>query len=112
MLQVRIQKIRSEDHAKLKEDKSIRQKLDDDLITSLLGFSHVFKLLIQLRKPMIGHNCLLDFMLMYQQFYEPLPGMFKGCTFYGIKVLYTIQFVVSYKLLLFYFSRCNCRSNI
>lgn len=74
---VRIQKIRSEDHAKLKEDKSIRQKLDDDLITSLLGFSHVFKLLIQLRKPMIGHNCLLDFMLMYQQFYEPLPDCYE-----------------------------------
>lgn len=51
--------------------------LEDALIESYIGFSKVFKLLVTLKKPMVGHNTLLDLMFMYQQFYKPLPRMYN-----------------------------------
>ncbi|XP_012227812.2 pre-piRNA 3'-exonuclease trimmer-like isoform X1 [Linepithema humile] len=47
--------------------------LENILLESYIGFSKVFKLLVALKKPIIAHNALLDFMFMYQQFYKPLP---------------------------------------
>lgn len=52
--------------------------LEDVLLESYIGFSKVFKLLVALKKPIIAHNALLDFMFMYQQFYKPLPRMYKS----------------------------------
>ena len=42
-------------------------------IQKYIGFSHVFKMLVKSRKPMIGHNLMMDIMLMYNHFYQPLP---------------------------------------
>ncbi|XP_024876104.1 pre-piRNA 3'-exonuclease trimmer-like [Temnothorax curvispinosus] len=47
--------------------------LENVLLESYIGFSKVFKLLVSLKKPIIGHNSFLDFMFMHQQFYKPLP---------------------------------------
>ncbi|XP_025157816.1 pre-piRNA 3'-exonuclease trimmer isoform X2 [Harpegnathos saltator] len=47
--------------------------LENALLESYMGFSKVFNLLVTLKKPIIGHNVLLDLMFMYQQFYKPLP---------------------------------------
>jgi len=47
--------------------------LEDALLDSYIGFSKVFKLLVNLKKPIIGHNIFLDLMFMHQQFYKPLP---------------------------------------
>ncbi|KAL0105870.1 hypothetical protein PUN28_015945 [Cardiocondyla obscurior] len=47
--------------------------LETVLLESYLGFSKVFKLLVSLKKPIVGHNSLLDYMFIHQQFYKPLP---------------------------------------
>lgn len=52
--------------------------LESALLNSYLGFSKVFKLLASLKKPIIGHNLLLDLMFMHQQFYRPLPSNYKS----------------------------------
>ncbi|XP_015174095.1 PREDICTED: poly(A)-specific ribonuclease PARN-like domain-containing protein 1 isoform X2 [Polistes dominula] len=49
------------------------QSLEHALLNSYVGFSNVFKLLVELKKPIIGHNILLDLMFMYKLFYKPLP---------------------------------------
>lgn len=51
------------------EDRS----LEEAVIRSQVGFSSVVKLLVSLKKIIIGHNCLLDIMIMYNQFHERLP---------------------------------------
>ncbi|XP_015602322.1 pre-piRNA 3'-exonuclease trimmer isoform X2 [Cephus cinctus] len=56
-----------------KEEHNIEQVFLDYYI----GFSKVFKLLINLKKPIVGHNVLLDLMLMHHQFYKPLPKRYS-----------------------------------
>ncbi|XP_053598908.1 pre-piRNA 3'-exonuclease trimmer [Microplitis demolitor] len=48
--------------------------LENKIIDYYLGFTKVFKLLVDLKKPIIGHNALLDLMFIYKQFYRPLPS--------------------------------------
>ena len=38
-----------------------------------LGFTRVVNLLTTLDKPIITHNGMLDFMFLYEKFFEPLP---------------------------------------
>lgn len=46
----------------------------DELIkNSLLGFSRCFEALVASRKPLVGHNMLIDLLLLVHQFSEPLP---------------------------------------
>ncbi|PSN35310.1 Pre-piRNA 3'-exonuclease trimmer [Blattella germanica] len=58
-------------------DRDKDTSLEDDVMDFLLGFSNIFKLLVELRKPIVGHNLLLDLMIMYNQFQEPLPTKFS-----------------------------------
>lgn len=51
--------------------------LEEELLDSYVGFSKVLKLLISSKKPIIGHNVLLDLMFIHQQFYRPLPSNYK-----------------------------------
>lgn len=51
--------------------------IDNEIIDYYLGFTKVFKILINLKKPIVGHNTLLDLMFMYKQFYRPLPYKYK-----------------------------------
>lgn len=46
----------------------MKRKLDD-----AIGFSKVIELMSESRKPIIGHNALLDFVYLYRQFCNPLP---------------------------------------
>lgn len=56
------------------EDRTVEDRsLEEAVIRSQVGFSDVIKLLISLKKIIIGHNFLLDIMLMYNQFHERLP---------------------------------------
>ncbi|XP_051156034.1 pre-piRNA 3'-exonuclease trimmer-like [Leptopilina boulardi] len=48
-------------------------RLEEKLLNYYIGFSKVFKLLVKLKKPIVGHNSLVDLMYMHQQFYKPLP---------------------------------------
>ncbi|XP_049806087.1 pre-piRNA 3'-exonuclease trimmer-like [Schistocerca nitens] len=72
-----VKKIATEKH-RLMSNKENKEKLDEDLIHYLLGFSHIFKLLVELKKPIVGHNCLLDLMLLYQQFHDVLPVSYSS----------------------------------
>ncbi|KAJ8043697.1 Pre-piRNA 3'-exonuclease trimmer [Holothuria leucospilota] len=45
----------------------------DSIIDNLLGFTKVFQLLIECKKPLVGHNCLTDMVLIYEKFHCPLP---------------------------------------
>lgn len=56
------------------EEKNVPDELDKRLLEHYTGFSKVFKLLTSLKKPIVGHNLLLDLMFMHKQFYRPLPG--------------------------------------
>ena len=38
-----------------------------------MGFSLVVKAMIEAKKPVIGHNCMYDWMYVYNQFVGPLP---------------------------------------
>ena len=51
--------------------------LEEELLDSYVGFSKVLKLLISSKKPIIGHNVLLDLMFIHQQFYRPLPSRYS-----------------------------------
>ncbi|XP_054168235.1 poly(A)-specific ribonuclease PNLDC1-like [Oppia nitens] len=57
----------------LKEDGSEREQVIDKMI----GFSKVFKCLIDIKRPIVGHNMLMDLLLMYHNFYKPLPKKMK-----------------------------------
>ncbi|CAL7951721.1 unnamed protein product [Xylocopa violacea] len=58
-------------------EKEDNNQLEKALLNSYIGFSKVFKLLSSSKKPIIGHNNLLDLMFMHQQFYKPLPESYK-----------------------------------
>ncbi|XP_076232531.1 pre-piRNA 3'-exonuclease trimmer isoform X2 [Calliopsis andreniformis] len=54
-----------------------KDALETELLNTYLGFSQIFKLLVSSKKPLIGHNVLLDIMFMHQQFYKPLPSKYN-----------------------------------
>lgn len=43
------------------------------VIDSMLGFTKIFRLLIQFKKPIILHCGFMDLLFIYEKFYEPLP---------------------------------------
>ncbi|KAJ8524383.1 hypothetical protein ON010_g16735 [Phytophthora cinnamomi] len=54
------------------------QQLADDEMRernlSLIGFTAVLDAIVAARKPIVGHNMLLDLMQCYEKFHGPLPG--------------------------------------
>ncbi|XP_071944253.1 poly(A)-specific ribonuclease PNLDC1-like [Antedon mediterranea] len=46
---------------------------NERIIESLVGFSKVFRLITDSKKPVIGHNMLMDLLLMYDKFHNKLP---------------------------------------
>lgn len=44
---------------------------------SLIGFTRVFEVLTCAKKPLVGHNLLLDLLLMFHQFHEALPKSYS-----------------------------------
>jgi len=59
------------------QEKLNGDELEKQLIDSMLGFTKVIRHLSESRKPIVGHNCLLDVLKIYNQFIKPLPGKFK-----------------------------------
>ncbi|XP_046815939.1 pre-piRNA 3'-exonuclease trimmer-like [Vespa crabro] len=58
-------------------EKEEEQNLDEALLDSYVGFTKVFNFLVDLKKPIVGHNPLLDLMYMYKLFYKSLPKNYK-----------------------------------
>ncbi|PIK44614.1 putative poly(A)-specific ribonuclease PARN-like domain-containing protein 1 [Apostichopus japonicus] len=55
------------------ESSTNEHQIAENLLDNLLGFSKVIRLLIKSKKPLIGHNCLTDMLLIYENFIHPLP---------------------------------------
>lgn len=45
----------------------------DEVFKNEMGFALVMDALIKSKKPLIGHNCLYDWLYIYNQFVAPLP---------------------------------------
>eukprot|EP00102_Acyrthosiphon_pisum_P015062 XP_008185451.1 PREDICTED: poly(A)-specific ribonuclease PARN [Acyrthosiphon pisum] len=43
----------------------------------MMGIKYLMKLISKLKKPIIGHNCALDILILSNQFFTPLPENFK-----------------------------------
>lgn len=56
-------------------ENEIRQMID-----MLLGFTKVFRLIVQFKKPLVFHNGFMDLLFMYEKFVEPLPETMKEFT--------------------------------
>ncbi|XP_046390214.1 pre-piRNA 3'-exonuclease trimmer-like isoform X2 [Ischnura elegans] len=89
---LRIEKIRYEERIQLEREEETKVKeeygnvvnedidvdcLAEKAIQLLLGATKIFHLLVNAKKPIIGHNCLLDLMVLLKQFYCPLPEKYK-----------------------------------
>jgi len=59
------------------EEREKGDHLEKRLINSMLGFTKVVRHLSASGKPLVGHNCLLDTLKMYNQFLDHLPPSFK-----------------------------------
>ncbi len=46
------------------------------MIDIFLGFTKIFRLIVQYKKPLIFHNGYSDLLFMYEKFYEPLPDTY------------------------------------
>ncbi|XP_064613331.1 poly(A)-specific ribonuclease PNLDC1-like [Liolophura sinensis] len=69
----------------------------DRVLNSLLGWTRVFRLLIDHQKPLIGHNMLMDLMFLFDKFYNPLPdsyGAFKKQLHELFPVLFDTKHIV------------------
>ncbi|GFN95191.1 poly(a)-specific ribonuclease parn-like domain-containing protein 1, partial [Plakobranchus ocellatus] len=45
-------------------------------VLEMLGFTRVFRLLMGLTTPIVGHNLLMDLIFMYEKFHQPLPEVY------------------------------------
>ncbi|XP_013145975.1 PREDICTED: poly(A)-specific ribonuclease PARN-like domain-containing protein 1 [Papilio polytes] len=54
-----------------------QEMLEKNLLEKLLGFSNIIKLLVQYKKPIIGHNLFMDLILLHNQFIGPLPKKYS-----------------------------------
>ena len=70
-------KIVTSKERKLLESGNSETEMEDKLVSSMLGFSKLMKYISKSRKPLIGHNCLLDLIKIYHQFFSLLPLQYK-----------------------------------
>ncbi|XP_035827401.1 poly(A)-specific ribonuclease PNLDC1 isoform X2 [Aplysia californica] len=60
-----------------KRDLDGDDRYQQQLLNEMLGFSRVFRLLLSARKPIVGHNMLMDLMFMFDKFHMPLPEKYE-----------------------------------
>lgn len=52
----------------------IYENLKQRLFDKMMSIKYLLKILSELKKPIIGHNCTLDLFVLCNQFFKPLPG--------------------------------------
>ena len=67
--------VSKEDRKNLKLGES--NKLEEDLVNNLLGFSKLLHYISKSKKTLIGHNCFLDLIKIYNQFLHPIPEKYE-----------------------------------
>ncbi|XP_064392825.1 poly(A)-specific ribonuclease PNLDC1-like isoform X2 [Halichondria panicea] len=60
-------------HLNSQQVESVRSAVSESELEEAIGFSKVFQLLVDGKKPLMGHNMLNDLALMYEKFHGPLP---------------------------------------
>ncbi|KAL5242431.1 hypothetical protein ACI65C_009841 [Semiaphis heraclei] len=58
-------------------NRTIYENLKLSLLNKMMGIKYLMKLISKLKKPIIGHNCALDILILSNQFFTPLPENFK-----------------------------------
>ncbi|XP_028913883.1 poly(A)-specific ribonuclease PNLDC1 isoform X2 [Ornithorhynchus anatinus] len=49
----------------------------ESILLSARGFSVLFRMLAEARKPLVGHNMLMDLLFLHEKFYRPLPESYE-----------------------------------
>ena len=65
-LQIVARVVSAPERLSLSSNKSEQTGLEAALLTRLRGFSRIVDALIAVRIPIVGHNCLMDLLLIYQ----------------------------------------------
>lgn len=47
-------------------------------LNNMLGFTRIFRIMVSQKKPLVGHNALMDIMFLYDKFYRPLPASYSA----------------------------------
>ncbi|NWR43432.1 PNDC1 ribonuclease, partial [Regulus satrapa] len=47
------------------------------ILLSARGFTNLFQILVKTKKPLVGHNMLMDLMHLHDKFYRPLPESYE-----------------------------------
>lgn len=71
-----VKKVTIEEKKKLEQEES-EKELAKQLLDCMKGFTKVIRYISKSGKPIVGHNCLLDLLKIYKQFYSPLPSTYK-----------------------------------
>ncbi|NXL87897.1 PNDC1 ribonuclease, partial [Alectura lathami] len=74
--EVMVKKV-SPQHRRLLEnspDDCCRKEL---ILTSARGFTNLFHILVKAKKPLVGHNMLMDLCHLHDKFYNPLPESYE-----------------------------------
>lgn len=69
--EIHVYKFVDENEKKLYFDKKAKEK--EEYFLSQIGFTSIIQLLLECKKPIIGHNCYFDLMFLYSHFIELLP---------------------------------------
>ena len=65
-MQIVVRVVSALERLSLSSSKCDQTRLEAALLTRLRGFSRIVDTLVAERIPIVGHNCLMDFMLIYQ----------------------------------------------
>jgi len=53
---------------------TIKENLKLSLLNKMMGIKYLLKIISKSKKPLVGHNCALDILILSNQFFKPLPG--------------------------------------
>ncbi|NWR13689.1 PNDC1 ribonuclease, partial [Emberiza fucata] len=67
----------SPEHRQLLENSSYDRCQKKLILLSARGFTNLFQILVKVKKPLVGHNMLMDLMHLHDKFYRPLPESYE-----------------------------------
>ncbi|XP_069484936.1 poly(A)-specific ribonuclease PNLDC1 isoform X2 [Ambystoma mexicanum] len=59
------------------ERNNLNQCSKEQVLISALGFTIIFRAIVAAKKPLVGHNMLMDLLHLHDKFYRPLPGCYE-----------------------------------
>ncbi|KGL84859.1 Poly(A)-specific ribonuclease PARN-like domain-containing protein 1, partial [Tinamus guttatus] len=74
--EVMVKKV-SPQHRRLLENSPHDPCRKERILTSARGFTNLFQALVKAKKPLVGHNMLMDLLHLHDKFYKPLPESYE-----------------------------------